>query len=46
MAQKINFNDLSTTHPEKQRLIPTSVSPRHDAVIQLSAGGHLMMRIW
>jgi len=22
------------------------VSPRHDAVIQLSAGGHLMMRIW
>lgn len=46
MAQKINFNDLSTTHPESSVSFALRVSPRHDAVIQLSAGGHLMMRIW
>jgi hypothetical protein len=44
MPQKINFNDISITHPEKRRFFARLAS----RVMALSSGcqvyGHLMMR--
>ncbi|KDV93698.1 hypothetical protein AB28_2033 [Raoultella ornithinolytica 2-156-04_S1_C2] len=44
MPAKINFNDISITHPEKRRFFARLARPRHGAVIRLQVYGHLLMR--